>query len=43
VGVWQAESKKGEYIAFKFRQRWSIVDGSGKQPLIQTYLVESAN
>ncbi|MBI5581775.1 MAG: hypothetical protein HY895_21685 [Deltaproteobacteria bacterium] len=43
VGVWQAESKKGEYIVFKFRQRWSLVDGPGKQPLIQVYLVEAAN
>ena len=43
VGVWQAESKKGEFIVFKFRQRWSLVDGPNKQPLIQTYLVEAAN
>ena len=43
VGLWQAESKKGEYIAFKFRQQWTLVDGPGKQPLIQTYLVEAAN
>jgi hypothetical protein len=43
VGVWQAESKKGEYIVFKFRQRWGLVDGPGKQPVIQTYLVEAAN
>ena len=42
VGVWQAESKKGGYIVFKFRQRWGLVDGPGKQPLIQTYLVEAA-
>ncbi len=42
VGVWQAESKEGEYIVFKFRQRWSLVDGVGKQPRIQTYLVEAA-
>ena len=42
VGVWQAESKKGEYVVFKFRQQWSLVDGPGKQPLIQTYLVEAA-
>jgi len=42
VGVWQAESKKGEYFVFKFRQQWSLVDGPGKQPLIQTYLVEAA-
>ena len=43
VGVWQAESRKGEYIVFKFHQRWSLVDGPGKQPLIQAYLVEAAN
>ena len=43
VGVWQAESKKGEYIVFRFRQRWNLVDGPGKQPLIQTYVVEAAN
>jgi hypothetical protein len=43
VGLWQAESKKGEYIAFKFRQQWTLVDGPGKQPLIQTYLVEAAD
>ena len=43
VGLWQAESKKGEYVVFKFRQQWTLVDGSGKQPLIQTYLVEAAN
>jgi hypothetical protein len=43
VGVWQAESKKGEYIVFKFRQRWSLADGPNKQPLIQTYVVEAAN
>lgn len=43
VGVWQAESKRGEYIVFKFRQRWSLVDGPHKQPLIQTYVVEAAN
>jgi hypothetical protein len=43
AGVWQAESKKGEYIVFKFRQRWSLVDGPNKQPLIQTYIVEAAN
>ena len=43
VGLWQAETKKGEYITFKFRQRWGLVDGPGKQPLIQTYLVEAAN
>ena len=43
VGVWQAASKEGNYIVFKFRQRWSLVDGPGKQPLIQTYLVEAAN
>jgi hypothetical protein len=28
---------------FKFRQQWTLVDGPGKQPLIQTYLVEAAN
>ena len=43
VGVWQAESRKGEYIVFKFHQQWSLVDGPGKQPLIQAYLVEAAN
>jgi hypothetical protein len=43
VGLWQAESKKGEYVVFKFRQLWTLVDGPGKQPLIQTYLVEAAN
>jgi hypothetical protein len=43
VGVWQAETKKGEHIVFRFRQRWGLVDGPGKQPLIQTYLVEPAN
>lgn len=43
VGVWQAESKKGEYVVFKFHQRWSLVDGPGKQPQIQTYRVEAAN
>lgn len=43
VGVWQAESKMGEYIVFKFRQRWSLVNGPGRQPLIQAYLVEAAN
>jgi len=43
VGLWQAESKKGEFIVFKFRQRWILVDGPNKQPLIQTYLVEAAN
>jgi len=43
VGVWQAESKKGEFIVFKFRQRWSLVDGPNRQPLIQTYLVEAAS
>ena len=43
VGLWQAESKKGEYVVFKFRQQWTLVDGPGKQPLIQTYLVEAAN
>jgi hypothetical protein len=42
VGLWQAESKKGEYIAFKFRQQWTLVDGPGKQPRIQTYRVEAA-
>ena len=42
VGFWQAESKKGEYVVFKFRQRWGLVDGPGKQPRIQTYLVEAA-
>jgi hypothetical protein len=43
VGFWQAESKKGEYVVFKFRQQWTLVDGPGKQPMIQTYLVEAAN
>ena len=43
VGVWQAESKKGEYIVFRFRQQWTLVDGPGTQPLIQTYRVEAAN
>jgi len=43
VGLWQAESKKGEYIAFKFRQQWTLVDGPGKQPRIQAYRVEAAN
>jgi hypothetical protein len=43
VGVWQAESKKGEFMRFKFRQRWSLVDGPNNHPLIQTYLVEAAN
>jgi hypothetical protein len=43
VGVWQAESRHGEYIVFKFRQKWTLVDGPGKQPLIQTYLVEAAD
>ena len=43
VGVWQAASKEGNYIVFKFRQQWSLVDGPGKQPLIQTYLVQAAN
>ena len=43
VGLWQAESKKGEYVVFKFRQQWTLVDGPGKQPRIQTYRVEAAN
>ena len=43
VGVWQAETRKGEYLVFKFRQRWRLVDGPGRQPIIQTYLVEAAN
>jgi hypothetical protein len=43
VGVWQAESKKGEFMRFRFRQRWRLVDGPSKQPLIQTYLVEASN
>ena len=43
VGLWQAESTKGDFIVFKFRQRWNLVDGPNKQPLIQTYLVEAAN
>jgi len=43
VGLWQAESKKGEYVVFKFRQQWTLADGPGKQPLIPTYLVEAAN
>ena len=43
VGLWQAESKKGEYIAFKFSQQWTLVDGPSRQPLIQTYFVEAAN
>ena len=43
AGLWQAESRKGEYITFKFRQRWGLVDGPGKQPVIQTYLVEAAD
>jgi hypothetical protein len=43
VGLWQAETRKGEYITFKFRQRWGLVDGPGGQPMIQTYLVEPAN
>lgn len=43
VGVWQAASKEGNYVVFKFRQQWTLVDGPGKQPLIQTYLVEAAN
>ena len=38
-----ADFKKGEYIAFKFRQQWTLVDGPGKQPRIQTYRVEAAN
>jgi hypothetical protein len=43
VGVWQAETRKGEYLVFKFRQRWRLVDGPGRQPIIQTYMVEAAN
>ena len=43
VGVWQAETRKGEYLLFKFRQRWRLVDGPGRQPIIQTYMVEAAN
>ena len=43
VGVWQAESRKGDYIVFRFRQRWLLVDGPGKNPLIQTYTVERVN
>jgi len=43
VGAWQAETRKGEYLVFKFRQRWRLVDGPGRQPIIQTYLVEAAN
>lgn len=43
VGVWQAETRKGEYLVFKFRQRWRLVDGPGRQPIIQTYIVEAAN
>jgi hypothetical protein len=43
VGIWQAESKRGEYVVFKFRRRWGLVDCPGKQPLIQTYLVEAAD
>jgi hypothetical protein len=43
VGLWQAESKKGEYIVFKFRQQWIMVDSPGTQPRIQTYRVEAAN
>jgi hypothetical protein len=42
VGVWQAETRRGEYLVFRFRQRWGLVDGPGRQPLIQTYLVEAA-
>ncbi len=43
VGVWQAEATTGEFIVFRFRQRWSLLDGPNKQPLIQTYLVEAAD
>ncbi len=43
VGLWQAESKEGKYVVFKFRQLWTLVNGPGKQPLIQTCLVEAAN
>jgi hypothetical protein len=28
---------------FKFHQQWTVVDGPGTQPLIQTYRVEAAN
>jgi hypothetical protein len=30
-------------IVFKFRQRWGLADSPGKQPLLQTCLVEAAN
>lgn len=43
VGAWQAETRKGEHLVFKLRQRWRLVDGPGRQPVIQTYLVEAAN
>jgi hypothetical protein len=42
VGLWQAETRKGEYVQFKFRQRWTLADGHGVDPVIQTYVVEEA-
>jgi hypothetical protein len=43
VGIWQAESRNGEYIVFRFRQRWTLLDGPGKKPIIQGYTVEAAD
>jgi len=43
VGLWQAESKKGEDGVCKFHQQETLVDGPGKQPRIQTYRGEAAN
>ena len=43
VGVWQAESRKGEYIVFKFRQRWTLLEAPDRRLLIQTYAVEAAD
>ena len=42
IGLWQAETRKGEYVRFKFHQRWTLTDGRGPDPVIQTYVVDEA-
>jgi hypothetical protein len=42
IVLWQAESKKGEFLKFKVEQKWTLVAEQGRLK-IKEYLVSKAN
>lgn len=41
IVLWQAQSKKGEYMKFKADQNWTVIDDNGRLK-IREYLVKEA-